>query len=191
MAEPKELNWFPDQCISQAEYEESFSTDLLVRGEATSHYIHYLDQIHKVYPGIKLIIAVRNPIKQFVSALKHWKTIDGQVFDIETIIDDSSSWQLSSCYYKKILMRVAEFGFPYYLVNFNQLVNDQQTVWDGIADFLGVSHWNAPYYIHANSSKPDDIVLTKEQIAKFNYWCFSSVRFLKENHGIDFTVDLL
>jgi hypothetical protein len=192
----QEVDWFfthlPTPRGSQAEYEARFPDHVAVRGEISSHYDQYLPQIAAVYPGIKLIYAVRHPIDRFISDVRHMQTFDGRPdFTIENILASYWSgreiyWQISSGFYQRTILRAQRCGLPLHLINFDLLIRDQQTVWDGLTDYLGVARFTCDA-IHAHSSDGRvAIVPTDDQYAQLATIYASTLQFLRNTYAIDF-----
>ena len=192
----QEVDWFfahgPKPRGSQAEYEAQFPDHVAVRGEISSHYDHYLPRIAEVYPGIKLIYVVRNPIDRFISDVRHMQTFDDRPdFTIENILASYWSgretyWQISSGFYQRPIMCARRLGLPLHLINFDILVRDQQTVWDGVTDYLGVARF-ACNPIHAHSSDGRvTIMLTDDQYAQLETIYAPTLKFLRDTYAIEF-----
>ena len=139
----KEVDWFfehsPKTKISQRAYEVLFPATYAVRGEIASHYDqhHYLGRIADVYPNIKLIYSLRDPVDRFVSEVRHLRAFpnyDEEFNDIDTMLADywagrHERWQIGTGFYRRTIRRITALGLSVHLINFDDLVHDQQTVW--------------------------------------------------------------
>lgn len=199
----KEVDFFLEHSnkakISQTEYESLFPASYAVRGEYATHYDHglYLQRIRKTYPDIKLIYSLRHPIDRFISDVRHMLTNrlndrDAVFYDVDNIIADYHSgrherWQLSSGFYDRTLRWIAKLGMTAHLINFDDLRTDQQqNAWNQLTAYLGVAqHVVAP--IHENSSEGRlMLALTEQQREQLDQIYEPTMKFLREEHGINF-----
>lgn len=198
----KEVDFFFEHSskikISQTEYESLFPVSYAARGEFATHYDHslYLQRIRKAYPDIKLIYNVRHPIDRFISDVRHTLAHmsddhDRAFYDVDNMIADYQSgrherWQLSSGFYDRTLRWIAKLGMTVHLINFNDLLTDQQSVWNRLTAYLGVAH-HAVASIHENASDGRPVVtLTEQQFEQLYRIYEPTMKFLHDQHGIDF-----
>jgi hypothetical protein len=184
----KEVDWFSKRLISAEDYAALFPADCMVRGELSPAYIYHIDDIADYCPDVKLILCLREPISQFVSALRHWRLDNpGKSFDVQQILNYPNGyppWQI--VLYKPLIEKILDYDFALHLINFDDLVRDQQTVFDQVADYLEVPRFITDY-IHANSSAGrEPIVLTSEQIAILKRIHMPSLDYLHQCYGIEF-----
>ena len=72
MARIKEIDWFSSpnwDPTKTAHYENNWLTDKPARGEISTNYFRYVDRILSVYPDVKIIMTVRNPVDRFLSSI--------------------------------------------------------------------------------------------------------------------------
>lgn len=180
--------------MSQAEYEALFEASK-ARGEVTSHYDHAIDHISRVYPGIKMVYLVRDPIVRFVSEIRHMRTHpwDGRspdFYDIDNILSDYWSghhvrWQISAGFYDRVIRRIERRGFPLLIINFTDLVHHQQLVWDRLCEFLGIDPF-VTEYLHEHSSEGRVMVtLRTDQREQLEAIYADCIAFMRER-GIEF-----
>jgi len=185
----KEVDWFSKRLISAEDYAALFPAESAVRGELSPAYVYHIDDIAELCPDIKLILCVREPITQFISALRHWRLANpGKAFDVVEMLTAYAAgyhpWQI--VVYKPLIEKILYYGFPLHLINFDDLVHDQQTTFDRVADFLGVRRI-AVDYIHAHSSEGrEPAVLTPQQVAVLRRIHAASLEFLRQHYGIEF-----
>jgi hypothetical protein len=180
----KEQNWFRDENKSQKQYEDIFP-DFKARGEISPSYDVFIPKIAKLYPGIKLIYNVRNTTKRFISAVgmlrkKHPKNN----YDADIMMKENSYF-LQQGLYQRTIQTAWAHKCPIWVINFDNIVQNQQKVFNGLCRFLGVSEFTTPY-IHSFSSKHcgfDKPFMTKKQEEELNKYYAQSNKFMKENYG--------
>lgn len=88
--EEKESNFLvrPDFSVNRLpEYESMFSEDFSVRGEICPGYIDCADRISDLYPDMKIIIMLRDPIERMVSHMRHNHAMHGH-----HVFHDFAAW---------------------------------------------------------------------------------------------------
>ena len=187
----KEIDWFSfENHMTKEEYENIFPESFYARGEISPNYQMFIPEIANVYPDMKIIMVVRDPVKKFISTVRHVITYDQATnFNADKIIDEKTK-VVKLGFYKDTLLQLESYGFRLYVMNFEDLVERQKNTWYDLCAFLGVSFCNQKP-IHRFSSdnqfwphKP--IELTSEQIEKLEEYYRPSNDFLKEHYGITF-----
>lgn len=161
----KEACWFPAHGgCTQAAYETVLGCDYLyARGEISPIYQFRLQRINEVYPGIPLILCVREPVARFVSHVRA-ALIRGNPPDLDAIMPnapgtyrDALSAGLARLMqmgdYRATILQARALGHPLLVLDFDRIANDQPAVWDDVCDFLGVRRWHLPERIHAWNGK--------------------------------------
>lgn len=161
----KELHWFdqPDwnpQSIKR--YERNWTSNL-VRGEITTDYCLHLDRILSVYPTVKLIMTVRDPVERFLSAIAmSYKRNAADVISkedyqqqveshlLEGVYHSDTDHQLRLGFYSQLVKQVDPAQLL--TVSFEDLANRQTEVMVEISDFLGVRPFRNIPYQHENPS---------------------------------------
>lgn len=190
----KEVEWFSfySKTMTKDQYEDLFPASYSVRGEFSPNYQMFIPQIANVYPEMKLIFSVRDPVKKFISTARHAVTyLKDFPFDVDKMLLDQTV-MITSGFYKTAIQKVLSYaGFKLLVINFDDLVNNQQRSWDELCAFLEVSRLEVTKPIHANSSDrqlwPHEMVeLTEDQIARLQTYYRSSNDFLRDHYGITF-----
>lgn len=161
--EAKELHWFDraDWAASQQRgYERNWITDK-VRGEITTNYCLHLDRILRVYPDIRLIMTVRNPVERFLSSIvmsyrrnasKSMSETEYQMLVENHLLRNEHHEDTD---YQLRLGRYAELtaGIPsqqLLVVDIDELAKKQTETMVKVAEFLGVRPFRNIPYRHEN-----------------------------------------
>ena len=185
----KEVDWFNRQ-LTPEQYAAMFSADYAVRGDLSPSYIYNIDEIAEFCPNVKMILLVRDPIAQFISSMRHRLAETSETFDIDEMLTgyEAGHFQWHVVISQKLIEKILHYGFPLHLINFDDLVHDQQTVFDRLCDFLAIPH-RVTEYIHGFSSDEaghEMVRLTRDQVIRLRRIHAASLEFLRQRYGIEF-----
>lgn len=187
-------------------YEEMFPEQWGVRGEICPGYIDASKQIHEMYPRLKIIILVRDPIERMVSHMRHNHTIRGK-----HIFEDFSSWagviENSKRYddkshthdsvrlsmYDKIIPKWTDLFENVLIMKTNSLSVNYEESFMKICRFLDVSPYyppNSPIVSHISdlSGRPKAPLSDTERDFFLNIFS-NTYNYLEAELGIRFDVD--
>jgi hypothetical protein len=195
----KEINW--SFSTSQADYEAIFPARFTVRGEISPQYNSRINLIAKLYPNIKIILCVRNPIDRFISALRHFRTKHRKfgdksvkyLYDVDQIIGEGHRhFIMEQGFYQRTVLEVFDrfaprpYGQRLHVINFDKLISKQQQVCDGLCRFLGAPTFTTKA-IHAHSSNRESYekvtISTKQRQALADFYRPSN-EFMKQHYHV-------
>lgn len=200
----KEVNWFTSESkLSQNDYESIFPAGFLMRGEISPQYASRVDQIARMYPDLKIILCVRNPVDRFVSALRHFRTKyrkrtkrqdqPAYLYDVDRIIAGGKhNYIMSAGFYKTIVTNVFSNFSPrspgkrLHVVNFDRLVSNQTKVLNRLCRFLDVPEYTVRT-IHAHSSNRDSydkVTITEQQRQALQDFYKPSNEFMRDHYHV-------
>lgn len=175
-------------------YESHFDDSYRVRGEITPIYVNHLERIATAYPGIKVILSVRNPVERLRSEIHHLRRNPGDLShapDPKDIIENARSGQLRGPLhhglYKRHVLLCERLGLPLLVIDFKDIVNNQGKVWRQICDFLCVNYWEPNDLLHYNASDhaSKDSPFTEDQETFLKKVYEPSNKFIMERFGIN------
>lgn len=189
---PKETDWFLANYEPNLDYENLFDDDYDEIGEIAPNYQHHyiLEKILSFYPEMKIILCVRNPLKRFISAMRHLQSSNNNEHKLEAIfsnIEENSIVKQGN--YKETIQTILASGNPLHIINFDDIVNHQTQVKETLCDFLSVTrYYHHDYYFHINSSRKNkfkSVRLSKKQENILKDYYHVSNKFLKDEYNIE------
>lgn len=189
----KEIDWFSrlSGTMTKGQYESLFPESFAVRGEFSPTYQNSVSEIAAVYPAMKLIFVVRDPIKKLISTARHATTyMPTFQFDADKALQNKGNILMAGCYQNTILKIREHAGLKLHVINFDDLVENQQQTFDALCEFL-----DAPYFetkpIHGFSSDKqrwphEKVELTDGQINRLKEFYQPCNDFMQEHYGIAF-----
>lgn len=175
--------------LSQAQYEAVFDGGGVVRGEVSPWYMLSLPTIAGLYPHLKLIMTVRNPVERMMSHLR-MRSLHGRgnrhYVPPHTIAPDEAmraalAYLLRLGDYKTVVEAADVLGMPIHVIDFCRL-NEPQT-WVALCGFLGVEPFDAGP-IHENPS-PQNILVSDPIRAMASEFYRDSNAYILDRFGID------
>jgi hypothetical protein len=206
----KELHWFDGRTnYTLEEYEAHFDKRYRVRGEITPEYQFHLPKIAEHYPGIKVILVVRNPIDRFVSAARlrqrdwsQWPLpeggyqVDWQWTDIPRpdvrIVTQMNQEIAVAGRYADTIKECERLGLDLLVLSSEEIESRELDTWMTICNFLGV-HFHArltPSTRHARNSwrdspiKGEPFTLTEDERGILEDYYVESNRYMRERYGL-------
>lgn len=185
-----------------------------VFGEITPNYHFYLEDIARAYPGVKVILQVRNPVQRLVSNVQDMthragtrfdrsqpgftfpRTIRGEQKPLHDLVRSikrpkGANQQVQRGLYRDMVLQADALGLPLHVIDFADLVSDQDKVWREVCAFLGVPYVAARLgYIKKNSREirgAEPMALTPHQEKLLQDFYAESNQFMLDRFGIDLT----
>jgi len=189
---PNELHFFTPTKKGKSNYElegikgyyKRFKKNEKKAGEYSPQYLYDEKTPHiikKHFPNIKILVALRNPIKRYAAEYTHLKFFEGIKFSKEELIDKSMYYRHLSRYFKIFPKKNIK------VILLDDIDKDRKKAIQDIYKFLEVNHEFVPPSVYAKvnrAAKPKYKILHlyRKKVSDF-------VEFLKQ-HEMVFIVDL-
>lgn len=209
----KELHWFDGKTnYSVDEYEAYFDERYHVRGEITPEYQFHLPAIAARYPGIKVILVVRNPIDRFVSAARltqrdwsQWPLseggyrVDWQWTDMPrpdvTLVTQMDQEIARAGRYADTIQECERLGLNLLVLSSEEIENRELDAWIRVCNFLEIrfNGRRTPPTMFARNSwrdspiKGEPFTLTDDERAMLEDYYAESNRYMRERFGLDWS----
>ena len=138
---PKECHFFDKEDIENIEnYENLFQTDKKIIGEKTPNYIQknsFIDTIAKIYPNIKLIIILREPISRAYSRYNN-ELMNSNNKSLTTLTKKNGVYIKRGYYFEKLQYVYSKFPKENIYIGIAEEIKENKLVeYNKIYQFLG------------------------------------------------------
>ena len=125
-------------------YISQFNDDKILRGEATPSYLSadIAEKIHSMFPNIKIIIILRNPVDRLISHYKMRKYIYNISQDILSYVYSQPYLIENSLYYEAVNRYIELFGGNVKIIKFEDFINNQIDTIKDSCEFLDIPFEN-------------------------------------------------
>lgn len=217
----KEMNYFNTHMpegMSLADY-ESLGYDPSKRaapkavGEFTPAYVDHVPALHAAYPGLPLIMIIRNPVARFLSHYRHSLDlaagrsncgVDTDLLGRPKVFAEPPSLRrimqrirlgypppsVTRGRYEIPIQQAEQLGHPLLVLDYHEVTTNQPAAFRKVCAFLDIPYQDAgPILVNAGEERGGAPVrLRLKQRAKLTRYYAQTVGFVGARYGIDLTL---